>query len=153
ERLGYMLEDAGVGVVLTQRALEARLPALWGQTVLLDDDWKRIGEESESEPESVVDAENPAYVLYTSGSTGRPKGVVIPDGAILNHMLWMQEAFPLDERDCVLQKTPFSFDASVWEFYAPLLVGGQLFMSRPGAHRDSAYLVRLIVEREVTILQ
>ena len=153
ERLGYMLEDAGVGVVLTQRALEARLPALWGQTVLLDEDWERIGGESESEPESMVDAENPAYVLYTSGSTGRPKGVVISHGAILNHMLWMQEAFPLNERDCVLQKTPFSFDASVWEFYAPLLVGGLLVMSRPGGHLDSAYLVRLIVEREVTILQ
>ena len=85
ERLGYMLEDAGVGVVLTERELEERLPAFWGQTVCLDEEWERIGEESESEPESGVEAENLAYVIYTSGSTGRPKGVMVRHRSLVNY--------------------------------------------------------------------
>ena len=85
ERLGYMLENAGVGVVLTQRALEARLPTLWGQTVLLDEEWERIGAESEREPESGVETENLVYLIYTSGSTGRPKGVMVRHRSLVNY--------------------------------------------------------------------
>jgi amino acid adenylation domain-containing protein len=98
---------------------------------------------------------HPAYVIYTSGSTGRPKGVVIPHSAICNHMLWMQERFPLSPADRVLQKTPFSFDASVWEFYAPLLVGAQLVVARPGpaGHQDGQYLCRVMAQHQVTTLQ
>jgi thioesterase domain-containing protein/acyl carrier protein len=68
-------------------------------------------------------------------------------------MLWMQVEFPLTETDKVLQKTPFSFDASVWEFYAPLLVGAQLVIARPGGHQDSAYLTQVIASQEVTRVQ
>jgi len=153
ERLSFMLEDAQVSVLLTQERLLPFLPAHMARVISLDRDWSDIGSESAENPEKWGGFANPAYVIYTSGSTGRPKGVVIAHGAIMNHMLWMQESLPLDERDRVLQKTPFSFDASVWEFYAPLLVGGQLIVARPGGHQDSAYLARLIIEREVTILQ
>jgi amino acid adenylation domain-containing protein/non-ribosomal peptide synthase protein (TIGR01720 family) len=153
ERLTFMLEDAQVSVLLTQERLLPFLPAHVARVISLDRDWSDIGNESAENPEKWGEFANPAYVIYTSGSTGRPKGVVIAHGAIMNHMLWMQESFPLDERDRVLQKTPFSFDASVWEFFAPLLVGGQLIVARPGGHQDSSYLARLIIEREVTILQ
>ncbi|MGH7395356.1 MAG: non-ribosomal peptide synthetase, partial [Candidatus Methylomirabilales bacterium] len=86
-------------------------------------------------------------------STGRPKGVMIGHRAIGNHMAWMQAAFPLGEADKVLQKTPCSFDASVWEFYAPLLAGAQLVVARPGGHRDGAYLTELLAEQQITTLQ
>ena len=153
ERLSFMLEDARVSVILTQERWRPWLPDRGAPIISLDRDWPEIGRECVENPKREVSLANPAYLIYTSGSTGRPKGAVIPHGAILNHMLWMQEVFPLDERDRVAQKTPFSFDASVWEFYAPLLVGGQLVVARPGGHQDSVYLTRLIVEREVTILQ
>jgi amino acid adenylation domain-containing protein len=92
-------------------------------------------------------------MIYTSGSTGQPKGVMIPHRALNNHMTWMQRRFPLTTIDRVVQKTPFSFDASVWEFYAPLLTGAQLIMAEPGGHADPAYLVQLIKEQKVTTLQ
>ena len=85
ERLSYLLEDAGVGVVLTGRELEKRLPSFLGQTVLLDVEWEKISEESESEPEREVIARNPAYVIYTSGSTGKPKGVMVHHRSLVNY--------------------------------------------------------------------
>ena len=97
--------------------------------------------------------DNLAYVLYTSGSTGQPKGVMISQRAICNHMLWMHERFPLKATDAVLQKTPFSFDASVWEFYAPLLAGARLVMAQPGGHQDAAYLLEVMEREGVTRLQ
>ena len=100
-----------------------------------------------------VSPDNLAYVLYTSGSTGQPKGVMISQGGISNHMLWMQECFPLRATDAVLQKTPFSFDASVWEFYAPLLAGARLVMARPGGHQEAQYLVEVMEREGVTRLQ
>ncbi|MBW4456089.1 MAG: amino acid adenylation domain-containing protein [Nostoc indistinguendum CM1-VF10] len=153
ERLALMLSDAQTSVLLTQQRLAGGLPEHRAQIVCLDSDWEIIAQESEENPVSGVIADNLAYVIYTSGSTGKPKGVMISHRAICNHMFWMQTTFPLTEADKVLQKTPFSFDASVWEFYAPLLVGAQLLMARPGGHQDSDYLVKVIADQKVTTLQ
>ncbi|MET0395502.1 MAG: amino acid adenylation domain-containing protein, partial [Longimicrobiaceae bacterium] len=100
-----------------------------------------------------VDPDNAAYVIYTSGSTGTPKGVVVPHGALANHVRWMQRDLPLSPGDRVLQKTPFSFDASVWEFWAPLVAGGTLVMAEPGAHREPARLVRALAGEHITVAQ
>ncbi|MCI0387267.1 MAG: non-ribosomal peptide synthetase, partial [Acidobacteria bacterium] len=123
------------------------------QVVCLDAIWEQLGEESDENPARALTAENPAYVIYTSGSTGKPKGVVISHGAICNHMLWQREQLSVTEKDCVLQKTAFSFDASGTEFYLPLLAGARLVAAQPGGHRDSTYLVKTLVEHQVTILQ
>ncbi|MEV5840822.1 non-ribosomal peptide synthase/polyketide synthase [Streptomyces sp. NPDC051985] len=96
------------------------------------------------------DPRHPAYVIYTSGSTGRPKGVVVPHAGIVNRLLWMQDTYRLDPGDRVLQKTPSSFDVSVWEFFWPLITGAGLVLARPEGHRDPAYLARLIREQDVT---
>ncbi len=85
-----------------------------------------------------VDPDHLAYVIYTSGSTGRPKGAVNTHRGIVNRLLWMQEALHLAAADRVLQKTPFSFDVSVWEFFWPLMTGARLVIARPGGHRDPA---------------
>jgi amino acid adenylation domain-containing protein len=153
ERVAFMLQDAQTRVLLTQERLLGILPEYQGHTICLDADWETISQDSEENPSSNVAIDNLAYVIYTSGSTGKPKGVMLPHRAICNHMLWMQADFPLTETDKVLQKTPFSFDASVWEFYAPLLVGAQLVIARPGGHQDSDYLIQVIVEQQITTLQ
>jgi amino acid adenylation domain-containing protein/non-ribosomal peptide synthase protein (TIGR01720 family) len=153
ERLAFMLADAGVSVLLIQKHLQDGLPQTSAQIVCLDQDWDIIAQHSNDNPNSAVQPENLAYVIYTSGSTGQPKGVMIPHRALCNHMLWMQSEFPLTASDRVLQKTPFSSDASVWEFYAPLLAGGQLILAKPGGHQDNAYLLDLIAQQQVSIVQ
>ncbi|MGA2858804.1 MAG: amino acid adenylation domain-containing protein, partial [Candidatus Sulfotelmatobacter sp.] len=93
-----------------------------------------------------------AYAIYTSGSTGKPKGVPNVHEGIVNRLLWMQDMYKLTAKDRVLQKTPFSFDVSVWEFFWPMLTGATLVVARPGGHRDPAYLVNLIAEQGITTL-
>src|SRR4029077_7129375 len=91
-----------------------------------------------------------AYVIYTSGSTGRPKGSMNSHGAVLNRLLWSQETLYLAPDERVLQKTPVSFDVSVWELFWPLLAGACLVVARPGGHLDPPYLVAEIAARAVT---
>ncbi|WP_186150218.1 AMP-binding protein, partial [Burkholderia gladioli] len=93
-----------------------------------------------------------AYVIYTSGSTGMPKGVQNEHDALVNRLTWMQEAYRLGGQDVVLQKTPFSFDVSVWEFFWTLANGATLVMAEPGAHRDADYLTEIIAKHSVTTL-
>jgi amino acid adenylation domain-containing protein len=153
ERLAFMLEDAAVPVLLTQSRLLDKLPKHRGHTLCVDTQWEEISQQSQRSPVTEIAATHLAYIIYTSGSTGRPKGVMIPHQAIVNHMLWMQSRLPLNGSDCVLQKTPFSFDASVWEFYAPLLVGGRLAIAKPDGHQDAAYMSGCIARYQVTVLQ
>ena len=101
-------------------------------------------------PARALTPDHPAYVIYTSGSTGRPKGVVVPHSAIDNRLRWMQHAYGLGSGDRVLQKTPSSFDVSVWEFFWPLRQGATLVVAEPGGHKDPVHLARLIREQAVT---
>nr|WP_229675792.1 non-ribosomal peptide synthase/polyketide synthase [Hoyosella rhizosphaerae] len=96
--------------------------------------------------------DNPAYVIFTSGSTGRPKGVSVPHRGIANRLAWMQNEYHLTAYDVVLQKTPYTFDVSVWEFFWPLQVGARLVIAKPDGHRDPAYLAELIHSAGVTTL-
>lgn len=154
ERLNFMLEDAKIDLLLTQEQLRERLDSLSvSQIIYLDNQQQFIAGQNTVNPVSNSVEENLAYLIYTSGSTGTPKGVMITHRAICNHMLWMQQTFNFQENDKVLQKTPFSFDASVWEFYAPLLTGGQLILAEKNGHKDISYLLKLIVEQQITIVQ
>ena len=153
ERLSFMLADADVAVLLTQQRLRATLPECQAKVICLDTDWSEtIDLHSSENPFTQTAAHHPAYVIYTSGSTGQPKGVINTHDGICNRLLWMQQTYQLTETDCVLQKTPFSFDVSVWEFFWPLMTGARLVMARPGGHQDSAYLVKLIAEQQITTL-
>ena len=106
--------------------------------------------ESAPGPGTPAGPDDPAYVIYTSGSTGRPKGAVNAHRGVVNRLHWMQRAFALDATDAVLQKTPASFDVSVWEFFWPLLAGARLVLAAPGGHRDAAYLWELIAAEGIT---
>ena len=114
---------------------------------------KVIASSFQTNAEVSIGEENIACILYTSGTTGKPKGVMIPHAAICNHMLWMLEEFAFEQSERVLQKTPITFDGSVWEFYVPLFSGGQLVMAKPEGHRDSSYLVNAIIDNNITTLQ
>jgi amino acid adenylation domain-containing protein len=154
ERLSYMLESAQVKVLLTQEHLREKLPLYSGPVLELDgaEEQKRIREQSGENLNTAVQPENLAYLIYTSGSTGTPKGVMNSHGGLLNRLLWMQKEYRLEPGDVVLQKTPFSFDVSVWEFLWPLLEGAKLVVARPGGHQDPGYLATLIEERQITTL-
>lgn len=93
-----------------------------------------------------------AYIIYTSGSTGGPKGVVCGHSGLVNRINWMQKTYQLTTKDVVLQKTPFNFDVSVWEFYWPLVAGARLVMAKPGGHIDPTYLVETVQHYAVTVL-
>jgi amino acid adenylation domain-containing protein len=158
DRRRFMLQDAGAPVLLAPRGLASRFGEREpGARVLLLDD--TAGERSAPgrrrsgrNLRNLARPDNLAYVIYTSGSTGAPKGTMNTHRGIVNRLLWMQEQYRLAADDRVLQKTPYTFDVSVWELFWPLLAGGRLVMARPGGHRDSAYLLRTIAEQGITTL-
>jgi amino acid adenylation domain-containing protein len=152
ERLAFMLQDAQALVLLTQERFAGNLPEHGAEVVRLDSGWQQLASESTENPLHTVVPDNLAYVIYTSGSTGQPKGAMNTHRGVCNRLLWGQRAYGLSESDRVLQKTPFSFDVSVWEFFWPLLSGASLVLARPGGHQDSEYLTALIrAERISTI--
>ena len=153
ERLAFMIRDAGMSLLVTQADWLASHPQTSCEAVCLDSDWPSIADESVSNLDTSPAPDELAYIIYTSGSTGRPKGVMVPHRALANHMEWMQRRFSITAADRVLQKTPFSFDASVWEFYLPLLTGGALVLAKPDGHLDAEYLVAAIRSHQVTVLQ
>lgn len=96
--------------------------------------------------------EDIAYILYTSGSTGKPKGVLCTHRGLSNRLLWMQSAYPLDEKDVVMQKTNFCFDVSLWEIFWPLIAGAKQLIVEPALHKDPSYILNTIVKEKVTIV-
>ncbi|WP_414620769.1 amino acid adenylation domain-containing protein [Calothrix sp. CCY 0018] len=152
ERLNFMLADAQVSVLLTQPHLENQLPLHQAQLVCIDTEGSIYINYSSQNPVSDVKSENLAYVIYTSGSTGKPKGVMNTHQGACNRLLWMQGAYQLTSSDRVLQKTPFSFDVSVWEFFWTLLAGAALVVAKPGGHQDAGYIAELISQHKITTL-
>ncbi len=153
ERIAVMLGDARPPVLLTQARIESGLPHYSGLIVHLDGEATSIAaQENTLNPDRVATVDHLAYTIYTSGSTGKPNGAMNIHKAICNRLLWMQETYQLTETDRVLQKTPHSFDVSVWEFFWPLLTGARLVMARPGGHRDRGYLIDVINREQITTI-
>jgi amino acid adenylation domain-containing protein len=163
ERLAFMAADSGISLVLTQEALRPKLERVLSRpeknghaaaprVIALDSGWPDIARQPVRPVEVAVQADHLAYMIYTSGSTGRPKGAMNTHRAIVNRLLWMQDRYRLTDADTVMQKTPFSFDVSVWEFFWPLLAGARLLMAKPGGHQDAAYLVELAARERVTTM-
>ncbi|NEW61115.1 amino acid adenylation domain-containing protein, partial [Sulfurovum sp. bin170] len=103
-------------------------------------------------PKNRVTPDDLAYVIYTSGSTGRPKGVMLEHRGVVNRIDWMRKEYNLDSNDIILQKTPYSFDVSVWELFLPLMYGLKQVIAKPNGHKDNKYLVKLIQKESVTFL-
>ncbi|MEE4461420.1 amino acid adenylation domain-containing protein, partial [Azotobacter chroococcum] len=148
ERLAWMVGDSGIGLLLTQSHLSARIGS--GVSTVLALDRLDLDGEPEHDPPVALHGDNLAYVIYTSGSTGRPKGAAIRHRSVHGCLAWMQEAYRLTETDAVLHKAPFGFDVSVWEIFLPLSIGVRLVVAGPGDHRDPARIVALIRRHGVT---
>ncbi|GAA5074792.1 non-ribosomal peptide synthetase [Streptomyces similanensis] len=150
ERLAFVCEDAGAKVVLTHAAARDRVPSAAPLVMDLDEEAAALERCTPHRPEPVNAPDDTAYVIYTSGSTGTPKGVVNSHRGIVNRLRWMQDRFGLRGDDTVLQKTPYGFDVSVWEFLWPLMTGARLVVARPDGHKDPRYLAGLIRAERVT---
>ncbi len=152
-RLSFMLEDAAPALLLTQAHLLPLLPPTGSTPFCLDAQWAAVVAGLPTTNLGVrLEPGHAAYAIYTSGSTGRPKCAVNTHGGISNRLRWMQETYGLGSSDVVLQKTAFSFDVSVWEFFWPLMTGARLVVARQGLQRDAGGLAELIREQGVSVL-
>jgi amino acid adenylation domain-containing protein len=151
ERLAFMLADSGAQVVLAQRHAGGLLPEP-GPPVLYLDDAPGWPAGPAGAARAAVAPGSAAYLIYTSGSTGRPKGVINTHRGLINRLGWMRSALDFDAADVVLQKTPASFDVSVWEFFLPLITGARLALARPAGHRDPRYLRQAIESQGVSVI-
>jgi amino acid adenylation domain-containing protein/non-ribosomal peptide synthase protein (TIGR01720 family) len=149
-RLDFMLQDSKANIVVGPSTLAVAIGS--GVERVFVDDPSLLDLDAGSLP-GEASPDNVAYVIYTSGSTGQPKGVAIAHRAVCNHIEWQNARFPLTSGDAVLQKTPYSFDASVWEIFAPLAAGARTVFARPGGHADPAYLCDEIRRAGITVLQ
>nr|WBO76410.1 amino acid adenylation domain-containing protein [Streptomyces sp. SBE_14.2] len=149
DRIAHMVADSGTSTVITLTGIADRLRLAPDAVLLLDD---KHTDEPPAAPARPAHPDDPAYLIYTSGSTGLPKGVIVTHRAIVNRLAWMQSAYGLTADDRVLQKTPSSFDVSVWEFFWPLLEGAAVVLAKPDGHRDPAYLAALVRDEGVTTM-
>lgn len=157
ERIRGILEDSGASLLLAGTKWIRTLPAFQGETLDLDALATTaalelpLGEEETVLPPQ-AGPEHLAYVIYTSGSTGQPKGVMVEHRAAINRLHWMQTAYPLNERDVILQKTPITFDVSVWELFWWSFAGASLYLLEPGGEKEPAVMLRTIEEQAVTVM-
>ncbi|HHG1783880.1 TPA: enterobactin non-ribosomal peptide synthetase EntF [Klebsiella pneumoniae] len=147
DRLRMMLEDARPSLLITSEDQLARFSDIPGLESLCYQQPLAAGDDA---PLALSKPDHTAYIIFTSGSTGRPKGVMVGQTAIVNRLLWMQDRYPLSADDVVAQKTPCSFDVSVWEFWWPFIAGAQLVMAEPEAHRDPQAMQQFFARYGVT---
>ena len=150
-RLDYILEDCKAQVLLTQTSL-APLFADKDMLCVALDELLLDGIDDKAPEINGLTSSNLAYVIYTSGTTGHPKGVMVEHASLVNRIDWMQSEYQLEAQDKVLQKTPFSFDVSVWEFTWPLTSGCCLVLAKPDGHKDPSYLSEVITAHSITLL-
>ncbi|HEY6927000.1 MAG TPA: amino acid adenylation domain-containing protein, partial [Steroidobacteraceae bacterium] len=149
----FMLTDCEPVALLTRAALKDALPPLNLPVVVLDEDtFSRQPTHNPDANALNINSSHLAYVIYTSGSTGLPKGVMNQHSGVVNRLLWAKDEYHVTAQDRVLQKTPFSFDVSVWEFFLPLLAGAQLVIARPRGHLDPEYLFDIIARAGITMV-
>lgn len=156
-RIEYVLQDSKVKCVI----VDAQLEELFTHSIVNFNDGVRcittawedvLTTVSEAPLTHQPNPQDPAYVIYTSGSTGQPKGVIVSHQAVSNRLQWMQRQFQLQRHGSVLQKTPYSFDVSVWELFWPLREGAHLIMAKPGGHKDPYYLQELIAKKAIQFI-
>lgn len=152
ERVSYMIEDSQVELILTSKELSGKINSGKAEMIILDDSNADYKSADPKFPGVKLDPDNIAYMIYTSGSTGKPKGAMNTHGGILNRLLWMKDYLNVSKDDNIFQKTSFSFDVSVWEFFLPLMYGAKLVFAKPEGQKDTSYLTQEIHDKKITIM-
>ncbi|MCK0438390.1 non-ribosomal peptide synthase/polyketide synthase [Gordonia alkaliphila] len=156
DRARVMLQTAGAQVVLVAESVTEAVAGLEGVTLIEVDASGEVdltvAPITDADRLAPVRPESALYTLFTSGSTGVPKGVTVSHEAVLNRLVWMRDDYALGADARFLQKTPYTFDVSVWELYLPFLVGAPLVIARPDGHRDPQYLASVIAEEQVSVV-
>lgn len=150
ERLTYILQDTNISLILAQSHLSTKLVFTNAEILFFDQD--KFVDFPTSNPSLPIQSNQLAYVIYTSGSTGKPKGVLNIHKGAVNRLLWMKDYCQVQEDDCLLQKTPYTFDVSVWELFLGLISGAQLIFAKPEGHKDPFYLNNLIKSNKITLI-
>ncbi|WP_137811337.1 non-ribosomal peptide synthetase, partial [Gordonia sp. GAMMA] len=158
DRAAHMVETAGVRHVLVAAGpvpesiaglSESVSVVVVDATVEVDLATAPVTDDERLAPLQPADA---AYTLFTSGSTGRPKGVTVSHAAIVNRLEWMRDWYSIKDSDVFVQKTPVTFDVSVWELFLPFAVGATLVVAEPERHGDPRYLAELITAERVSVI-
>ncbi|BBN81297.1 hypothetical protein PA25_12820 [Pseudoalteromonas sp. A25] len=155
-RIDTILTDSNAKLLLTQSALDAQFNQSYCQTFAVDTpafvnqlDTYSHATLAHKRPQSAL---SNAYLFYTSGSTGQPKGVMCNHQGLVNLVQWLEKQYPLQQSDRVLQKTPYNFDVSVWEFIWPIISGATLVIAKPDGHKDARYLTQIIEQQQISHL-
>ncbi|ALG14846.1 non-ribosomal peptide synthetase [Kibdelosporangium phytohabitans] len=151
-RLRYLLADNGAVAVVTQQQLAPKLPETGVPVVVLDSELTVLDGLPRTAPRTGVTPDNAAHAVYTSGSTGEPKCIITPHRGGANLIACDTAEYRLGAGDRLLQKAPFTFDASMWEVFWPLTTGAAVVVAKPGGQRDPKYLARLIQREQVTFV-
>jgi amino acid adenylation domain-containing protein len=151
ERINVVAQDAGLKFILTSSPDSKNLgesPA----NIFIDEILAKNISEKITNPEADVKPHNLAYIIYTSGSTGKPKGVMVEHHSVMNKLGWMQKQYPLSQGESMLQKTPITFDVSVWELFWWMFSGGKLNILKPNGERDPKAIAESINEQKPAVL-
>jgi amino acid adenylation domain-containing protein len=151
-RRDEILADAGPVVLVTNASIASRLGVSCPLMIVEAPEILARTAEALTEPVAIAPGDL-AYVLYTSDSTNKPKGVKLNHLGLINLLAWSTEIFDLSASDTMLQKGPYTSDISVWEICLPLVIGARIVVAKPGGHRDTDYLTKLITGEGVTITQ
>lgn len=151
-RLENILQDSTIEIIICSNHQNLFSIMDQIQVLVIDESFQAYKSYIDENPCVQVLPEQLAYMMYTSGSSGVPKGVTLAHQGVVNRLWWMQQTFKLGVKDAVLQKTAFSFDVSVWEYFWPLMVGARLVLSEPGRQADNHYLQQLISHQNITMI-
>ncbi len=152
ERLEFMIEDAGLSLVLTQDCLTNEIPSGRAELFCLDKDWTKIYQESDANPQLDLTSANLAYVIYTSGSTGKPKGVMIEHRSLVSFTAGATDIYGIGRDDRVLQFASLCFDISVEEIFPALTNGATLVLRTDEMISSARDFLHYCEEQRITVL-
>lgn len=150
ERINYITLEAKPKLIITNTNHINQWNVSNVPILHIEKDFEQLCKENNNYPDQSIQMSDTAYIIYTSGSTGKPKGVMNSHTGLINRLTWHRKLLNLSANDQFIQKTPYTFDVSVWEFFLPLLCNGTLHIMPPSTHTDPKFVFNFIKEKKIT---